>query len=148
MSGSRQIVEQGFRGPQVCALAGITYRQLDYWARSELLRPSIADAAGSGSARRYSALDVRILRVLAQLGSYGASMVAIRRCRLVECLRALTPAEWADGCLVLTGDGRCITTVTPVASMDELGLALAWIVNLAAVPEPTLDDLREEVLNR
>ena len=40
--------EEGFRGPQVCKLVGITYRQLDYWARTGLLRPSIADANGSG----------------------------------------------------------------------------------------------------
>ena len=48
----------GYRGAQVCSLVGITYRQLDYWARTGLLRPSIADATGSGSQRRYSYSDV------------------------------------------------------------------------------------------
>ena len=44
-------LESGYRGPQVCAIVGITYRQLDYWARTGLLRPSLVDAKGSGSQR-------------------------------------------------------------------------------------------------
>ena len=50
--------EQGYRGPQVCSIVGITYRQLDYWARTDLVRPSVADAKGSGSQRRYSYRDL------------------------------------------------------------------------------------------
>src|SRR5256886_11942153 len=46
--------EIGFRGPQVCKIVGISYRQLDYWARTDLVRPSLADARGSGTQRRYS----------------------------------------------------------------------------------------------
>jgi hypothetical protein len=46
--------DRGFRGPQVCSVVGITYRQLDYWARTDLLRPSITEARGSGTQRRYS----------------------------------------------------------------------------------------------
>src|SRR2546430_11246788 len=49
--------EIGYRGPQVCKIVGITYRQLDYWARTELVRPSLADARGSGTQRRYSYRD-------------------------------------------------------------------------------------------
>ena len=47
------VITEGFSGPQVCALVGITYRQLDYWARTGLLVPTIAVAKGSGSKRRY-----------------------------------------------------------------------------------------------
>jgi DNA-binding transcriptional MerR regulator len=46
---------EGYRGPQVCSIVGITYRQLDYWARTNLIRPSLADAKGSGSQRRVPA---------------------------------------------------------------------------------------------
>ena len=56
--------DEGFRGAQVCALVGITYRQLDYWARTNLLRPSITDATGSGSQRRYAYRDVLELKVI------------------------------------------------------------------------------------
>ena len=45
-------IDAGFRGPQVCAIVGITYRQLDYWARTELVRPSIADAWGVARSAR------------------------------------------------------------------------------------------------
>ncbi len=50
--------ELGFRAPQVCKLVGITYRQLDYWARTNLIRPSLQEATGSGSQRLYSFSDV------------------------------------------------------------------------------------------
>jgi DNA-binding transcriptional MerR regulator len=56
--------EAGYRGPQVCSIVGITYRQLDYWARTDLIRPSLADAKGSGSQRRYSYRDLVELKVI------------------------------------------------------------------------------------
>lgn len=71
-------VEGSFRGPQVCRLAGITYRQLDYWARTDLIRPSIADARGSGTQRRYSRNDVTLLAVIAHLLDAGSSLTACR----------------------------------------------------------------------
>ena len=61
----------GFRGPQVCALVGITYRQLDYWARTGLLRPSLAEARGSGTKRVYAYSDVLELKVIKQLLDAG-----------------------------------------------------------------------------
>ena len=57
----------GFRGPQVCSIVGITYRQLDYWARTGLLQPSVAAARGSGTRRVYSYSDVLELKVIKQL---------------------------------------------------------------------------------
>ena len=54
----------GYRGPTACAAAGITYRQLDYWARTELVRPSIRPAHGSGSQRLYSFRDIIVLKVV------------------------------------------------------------------------------------
>ena len=52
----------GYRGPTACAAAGITYRQLDYWARTGLVEPGIRPAAGSGTQRLYSFRDVLVLR--------------------------------------------------------------------------------------
>jgi DNA-binding transcriptional MerR regulator len=78
--------EDGFRGPQVCSIVGITYRQLDYWARTDLLRPSISDAKGSGSQRRYSYHDLVTLKVIKRLLDAGISLQSARRA--VECLRA------------------------------------------------------------
>ena len=78
--------ESGYRGPQVCSIVGITYRQLDYWARTELLRPSISEARGSGSQRRYSYEDLLALKVIKRLLDAGISLQSTRRA--VECLRA------------------------------------------------------------
>ena len=68
----------GFGGKQVLAIVGITYRQLDHWARTDLLRPSLNDAAGSGSRRRYSYEDVVQLKVIKKLLDGGQSLQAIR----------------------------------------------------------------------
>jgi DNA-binding transcriptional MerR regulator len=76
----------GFRGPQVCKLVGITYRQLDYWARTDLLRPSLADAAGSGTQRLYSYHDVLSLKVIKKFLDAGLALPAARRA--VEALRS------------------------------------------------------------
>ena len=68
----------GYRAPQVCAIVGITYRQLDYWARTGLLRPSVQSAAGSGSQRLYSFNDIVQLRVVKRLLDAGMSLKKIR----------------------------------------------------------------------
>jgi DNA-binding transcriptional MerR regulator len=78
--------EGGFRGPQVCTIVGITYRQLDYWARTDLLRPSISDARGSGTQRVYSYTDLLQLRAIKQLLDAGVSLRSTRKA--IECLRA------------------------------------------------------------
>src|SRR5580700_2826405 len=77
--------ESGFRGPQVCGLVGISYRQLDYWARTGLLRPSLADARGSGSQRVYAYSDVLELKVVKQLLDSGVNLQKARRA--IACLR-------------------------------------------------------------
>ena len=77
--------EEGFRGPQVCKIVGITYRQLDYWARTDLIRPSIADAKGSGTQRRYAYTDLVELKVIKSLLDAGVSLQSARRA--VEYLR-------------------------------------------------------------
>ena len=78
--------DQGYRGPQVCKVVGITYRQLDYWARTDLLRPSISEARGSGTQRRYSYQNLLELKVIKRLLDAGLSLQSTRRA--IECLRA------------------------------------------------------------
>ncbi len=68
----------GYRGPTACAAAGITYRQLDYWARTGLVEPSVRAAAGSGSARLYSFRDILVLKVVKRLLDTGISLQQIR----------------------------------------------------------------------
>ena len=64
----------GFRGPVACSAAGITYRQLDYWARTGLVEPSVRTAHGSGSQRLYSFRDILVLKVIKRLLDTGVSL--------------------------------------------------------------------------
>src|SRR5882724_3706867 len=76
----------GYRGPLVCKIVGITYRQLDYWARTDLVRPSVCDANGSGTQRLYSYRDLVELKVIKRLLDAGISLQSARKA--VESLRA------------------------------------------------------------
>jgi DNA-binding transcriptional MerR regulator len=68
----------GYRGPIACSAAGITYRQLDYWARTGLVEPSIRPASGSGTQRLYSFRDILVLRIVKRLIDTGVSLANIR----------------------------------------------------------------------
>ncbi|MFL6160577.1 MAG: MerR family transcriptional regulator, partial [Marmoricola sp.] len=70
--------ETGFGGPEVCRIVGITYRQLDYWARTGLVEPTVRGASGSGSQRLYSFRDILILKVIKRLLDAGISLQNIR----------------------------------------------------------------------
>lgn len=96
----------GFRGLQACKLAGITYRQLDYWARTGLVKPSIADAHGSGSQRSYSYRDILELKVINQLLSGGISLQAARRA--VEHLRDNLKEDLSNADLLVVGQGTVL----------------------------------------
>lgn len=69
----------GYRGPQVCKVVGITYRQLDYWTTTELITPSIRDADGSGTQRLYAFEDIIQLKVVKRLLDAGISLQQIRK---------------------------------------------------------------------
>ena len=68
----------GYRGPQVCKIVGITYRQLDYWARTDLVRPSVMDANGSGTQRLYGFRDLLALKVIKQMLDAGLELKSAR----------------------------------------------------------------------
>ena len=102
--------DPGFRGPQVCSIVGITYRQLDYWARTNLLRPSIADAKGSGSQRRYSYGDLLELKVIKKLLDAGVSLSSARAA--VTYLRGHLGEDLASANLVIDGE-------TPLLVSDD-----------------------------
>ncbi len=97
--------QAGYRGPQVCSVVGITYRQLDYWARTGLLHPSITEARGSGSQRRYSYTDLVQLKVIKRLLDAGVSLQAARKA--IECLRSAGD-DLASANLVIDGRGSVL----------------------------------------
>jgi DNA-binding transcriptional MerR regulator len=109
------VTETGFRAPNVCNLVGITYRQLDYWARTDLITPSIQNARGSGSQRLYSFTDVIQLKVIKRLLDAGMSLKKIRQAMeiLREQLRTAQPLR--D--VTLLSDGQ---TIFAAHSPDEV----------------------------
>jgi DNA-binding transcriptional MerR regulator len=70
--------EPGFSGTAAAGIVGISYRQLDYWARTNLVRPSLADASGSGSRRKYSYRDLLELRVIKTMLDAGIKLESVR----------------------------------------------------------------------
>ena len=105
--------ELGYRVPIACQVAGITYRQLDYWARTDLVKPSIRTARGSGSQRLYSFKDVLVLKIVKRLLDTGISLQNIRLA--VDSLRDRGVNDLAE--LTLVSDGA---TVYECRSNDEV----------------------------
>ncbi len=103
----------GYRGPTACNAAGITYRQLDYWARTGLVEPSVREASGSGTQRLYSFRDILVLKVVKKLLDAGVSLVNIRTA--IGTLRDRGVADLAQ--ITLMSDG---TTVYECTSTDEV----------------------------
>ncbi len=69
---------QTYSGHQATVIVGISYRQLDYWARTNLIRPSAADAAGSGTRRQYSYKDLLELKVVKKMLDSGIKLASVR----------------------------------------------------------------------
>ncbi|MCH5642667.1 MULTISPECIES: MerR family transcriptional regulator [unclassified Gordonia (in: high G+C Gram-positive bacteria)] len=103
----------GYRVPSACQIAGITYRQLDYWARTSLVVPSIRSAAGSGSQRLYSFKDILVLKIVKRLLDTGISLQNIRVA--VDHLRQRGVEDLAR--ITLFSDG---TTVYECTSAEEV----------------------------
>ena len=103
----------GYRGPTACTAAGITYRQLDYWARTGLVEPSVRPASGSGSQRLYGFRDILTLKVVKRLLDTGISLQQIRTA--VAYLREQGAGDIAQ--VTLMSDGASVYACT---SPDEV----------------------------
>ncbi|CQD11540.1 TPA: MerR family transcriptional regulator [Corynebacterium striatum] len=147
--------ELGYRVPIACQVAGITYRQLDYWARTNLVNPSIRTARGSGSQRLYSFKDVLVLKIVKRLLDTGISLQNIRVA--VDSLRDRGVNDLAE--LTLVSDG---TTVYECRSNDEVidllaggqgvfGIAVPGILKelsgtISSFPAERVDEFEEETV--
>jgi DNA-binding transcriptional MerR regulator len=106
----------GYRGPTACAAAGITYRQLDYWARTGLLAPSVRTATGSGTQRLYSFRDILVLKVVKRLLDTGVSLQNIRKA--VDHLRTRGVKELSN--ITLLSDGATVYECTSAEEVVDL----------------------------
>ena len=133
----------GFRGPIACNAAGITYRQLDYWARTGLVVPSIKGADGSGSHRLYGFRDILLLKVVKRLLDVGISMQQIRaailhlRERGVRDLTAVTLMSDGVSVYEAVSDEEIIDLVHGGQGVFAIALGRVWHDlegNLATLP--------------
>jgi DNA-binding transcriptional MerR regulator len=108
--------EQGYRVPDVCRIVGISYRQLDYWTRTGLVRPSVRDARGSGTQRLYSFRDLALLRIIKKLLDTGVSLQQVRKA--IGTLRALKEPE--VGTTIVSDGTRIYAVESPEAVVDLL----------------------------
>ncbi len=144
----------GYRGPTVCAAAGITYRQLDYWARTGLVEPSIRGASGSGTQRLYGFRDVLVLKIVKRLLDTGVSLQQIRTA--VQHLRERGTDDLAN--ITLMSDGASVYECTSADEVIDLvqggqgvfGIAVGRVWrevegSLAEMPweRPDSDDLED-----
>lgn len=140
-----EIPTDGYRGSVACQAAGISYRQLDYWARTGLVAPSIRSASGSGSARLYSFRDVLVLKVIKRFLSAGVSLQNIRSA--VEHLKLRGSEDLSS--VTLMSDGSSIYECTNSDEVYDLlqggqgvfGIAIGRVWNEV---EGSLIALRDE----
>lgn len=139
----------GYRGPIACTAAGITYRQLDYWARTGLVEPTVRAAAGSGSQRLYGFRDILVLKVVKRLLDTGVSLQNIRAA--VQHLRERGVDDLAQ--ITLMSDGASVYECTSADEVIDLvqggqgvfGIAVGRVVrevegSLATLPSERPDD--------
>ena len=131
---------EGFSGKAAAEIVGITYRQLDYWARTDLVRPTLADAKGSGSRRSYSYRDLLELKLIKTMLDSGIKLESVRQA--FTYLRTNLGEDIASARLVIAGSSAVL--VRDDAEMIEVvnGLHGQGVLNLNLV---TLDGLKGEL---
>ena len=110
------MAEHGYRVPEVTKIVGISYRQLDYWARTGLVRPSVKDAQGSGTQRLYSFQDLAVLKLIKRMLDSGVNLQQIRKA--MSTLKELK--EPALGTTLVSDGNRIYQVESPEAVVDLL----------------------------
>jgi DNA-binding transcriptional MerR regulator len=131
-------VEEGFSGKRAAEIVNISYRQLDYWARTDLIRPSLADARGSGSRRRYSYRDLIELKLVKTLLDVGIKLETIREA--FAYVREQLGEDLSSAKLVLSGKSAVL-----VRENDELIDVVSRYKGQGVLNFLDLDDVKEEV---
>lgn len=124
----------GFSGARAAEIVGITYRQLDYWARTDLVRPTLSDASGSGSRRRYSYTDLLELRVIKSLLDAGIRLESVRD--VFTYLREDLGTDISSASLVIQGSSSVlIRNDGELIDLVKRGQGVLNILPLAGVRE-------------
>ena len=135
--------EMGYRGPQACKIVGISYRQLDYWARTGLVVPSLQEAKGSGTQRLYSFNDLLQLKVVKSLTDAGASLQRVRTA--IDYVRDNLADNWSRVTIVTDGDGvyACTSDAEVIDLLRSGQGVLGAVVAVDKVRDQLAGSLRE-----
>jgi DNA-binding transcriptional MerR regulator len=125
--------EQGYSGTRAAQIVGITYRQLDYWARTELVRPSLSDASGSGSRRQYSYADLLELKVIKNLLDAGIKLESVRE--VFSFLRSHVTTDIAAAHIVISGGSVLLCDGDELVDVLRRGQGVLNVLPLAGVKE-------------
>ena len=125
--------ESGFSGTQAAKVVGITYRQLDYWARTDLIRPSLAEATGSGSRRRYSYRDLLELRVIKTLLDAGIRLESVRE--VFTYLRQHVTSDIASAHIVISGTQVMLCDGDQLVDVLKRGQGVLNVLPLSGVKD-------------
>jgi DNA-binding transcriptional MerR regulator len=136
LEGTDTNVEHAFSGTRTAEIVGITYRQLDYWARTDLVRPSVCDANGSGTQRLYSYTDLVELKVIKRLLDADISLQAARKA--IEYLRDQLGDDITSANLVISGS-------TAMLALDDGELIDLVRKGQGVLNILSLDSVRQEV---
>jgi DNA-binding transcriptional MerR regulator len=128
---------QNYSGKKAAEIVGISYRQLDYWARTDLIRPSVCDAAGSGSRRQYSYRDLLELKVVKSMLDAGIKLESVRAA--FEYLRENLGEDVASARLVI-GGGRAVLVRDDAELLDVIKSGQLVMTSLLS-----LDGVQQEI---
>jgi DNA-binding transcriptional MerR regulator len=129
---------EGYSGKQAADIVGISYRQLDYWARTDLIRPSVADARGAGSRRRYSYRNLLELKLVKTLLDHGIKLESIREG--FSYLRDHLGEDVSDAKLVISG-----TSAVLVRDDEELIEVIGRYQGQGVLDLLAFDGVKEQV---
>jgi DNA-binding transcriptional MerR regulator len=128
----RAVEGAGYSGTQTAKIVGITYRQLDYWARTGLLKPSLAEATGSGSRRQYSYRDLLELRIIKTLLDAGIKLESVRD--VFTNLRQTVGSDISSANIVISGTSSVVLrTNDELIELMSKGQGVLNILPLAGV---------------
>jgi len=128
-----EVVKVSYTGKQTAEIVGITYRQLDYWARTDLVRPSVADAQGSGSRRAYSYQDLLELKVIKTLLDAGIRLEQVRE--VFHYLRNELGEDVAAANLVISGSQPVLVSGDEIVDLIQKGQGVLNVLPLAGVKD-------------
>ncbi len=134
--------EAGFSGTRTANIVGITYRQLDYWARTDLIRPSLSDAHGSGSRRRYSYNDLVELKTIKKLLDAGIKLEQVRK--VFDYLRQHVSADIASAHIVIDGGSVVLCDGDELIDVLQHGQGVLNVLSLGGVKQELEDELTPE----